>query len=180
MRILNAPIRFALVAAVALVAGGCRIDLTIDDKGGGSGDIAYHIQKAWELDGQKKNLESANVKVTSAAVDSDKLASFKIVFDDVTKLPTTQFFKSVVLTRAVENGVVKVTAKVSPANPIKLPESGVKYFGPDVTISVSVPGTIVDSNAKSTQGKTATWVFPINDLLSAKDLPLTLSYKQGS
>jgi hypothetical protein len=174
------PFRLAVVAAVALLAGGCRIELTLNDSGGGTGAIAYHIQKEWELEGQKKNLESASVKVTNASVDADKLASFTLAFDDITKLSTTQFFKSVTITRMVESGVVKLAAAITPINPVKLPDQGVNYFGPEVTISIIAPGDIVDSNATSTDGKTAKWVFPINDVLTAKNLPLKLSYKQGS
>jgi len=177
---IKACIRIALVAVAMLAVSGCRIDLNLDAKGGGTGVVAYRLQKEWQLPAQKKNLESADVKVTDAEIDKDRLATFKVSFGDVTKLGTTQMFKTLILTRTVQDGVVKLAGKVNAVNAVKLPDQGVDYFGPDVTITVTVPGDIVDSNAKSTAGKTATWVYPINDVLGAKDLPLTLSYKQGS
>jgi hypothetical protein len=168
----------ALLAVIALTASGCLIDLKLNDKSGGTGDITYHIQREWELASQKKNLESAMVQVTSAEVDKEKMARFKIAFDEITALGTTQFFRSLSVSRTVTDGVVALVGTVNPANPVTLPEAGVNYFGPDVTIAVTAPGEIVSTNAKSTDGKTVKWVYPINDLLSAKNLQLTLSYKQ--
>ena len=39
----------ALVAAVALTASGCRIELTLNDKGGGTGHLAYKVTISGEV-----------------------------------------------------------------------------------------------------------------------------------
>src|SRR5262249_7762892 len=86
------------VLSLTLALGGCLLDATIDAKGAGDMTVSYKLPKTGKIDDVKKQMESPNVKVTSAEVNDKGDAVFKLKFDDITKLSTAKFFKSTTTT----------------------------------------------------------------------------------
>src|SRR5207344_2487544 len=60
------------MCVLALTAGGCRFDTTLDATGGGTMKIAYRLGKDGALDRAKKSFESPNIKIGNATIDKDK------------------------------------------------------------------------------------------------------------
>ena len=167
----------ALLLALSLLAG-CLMDATIDDKGGGTMTIKYRLSSEAQFAGAKRRVQSAAVTLTNATVDAEKWATFNIKFDDVTKLSTIEYFDHTTFTLTPEaDGSKTLTAKFTKANPSKLPEEMVAYFGRQAVITIHLPGEVVKSNATKTEGKVVSWTYPLADFTSAPEINVTVTYK---
>lgn len=167
----------ALLLALSLLAG-CLMDATIDDKGGGTMTIKYRLSTEAQFAGAKRRVQSAQVTLTDSKVEPDKWATFHLKFDDVTKLSTIEYFDhTTFMLSSDEGGTKTLTAKFTNANPSKLPEEMVAYFGREATITIHLPGDVVKSNAMKTDGRTVTWTYPLADFTSAPEINVTVTYK---
>ncbi len=168
--------------ALSIVSSGCLLETTLDAKGGGVMTVTYRAKKDVKLEQEKKRMESAAVKVTSAETVGDSgQVRFKLAFADVTKLPTAPFFQGATVTRSdgSKKGTKVVTAKIVHPKPTKIGEAGVQYFGNEVKFVVTFPGEIVESNAKTKEGKTATWVYGMSEFHEMPEVLLTATYKEA-
>ena len=167
------------VLSLSLALGGCLLDTTIDAKGAGDMTVSYKLPKTGKIDDVKKQMESPNVKVTSAEVNDKGDAVFKLKFDDVTKLSTAKFFKSATTTVTEDKakGTKTITTKIVNKTPAKLPDKVLEFYGNKWELTVTFPGEIVDSNATTKAGNKATWTKTLQEFSSTPEFTLTATYK---
>jgi hypothetical protein len=175
MRRRLAPIALSVVP---LTLAGCLIRGTLDDKGGGTLTLKLRLTSDAQLVSRKLRLQSQAVKLTSATVDEDNWATFDLAFDDVTKLSTTEHFRNTTITLEDGPDGTKILA-VKAANPDPHPfsDEALAYFGKDVTIAMTLPGPIVQSNATSTTDRTATWTYPLRDFATARETIMKVTFR---
>ena len=127
--------------------------------------------------GRQRGAEPA----ASAEMIDDGQMRFKLSFADITKLPTARLFKDATVTRSdgTEKGTKVVTAKVVHPKPFEIPEATAKQLGNEVKFVVTFPGEIVESNARTTEGKTATWVYGLSEFHEMAEVPLTATYREA-
>jgi hypothetical protein len=180
---LKKALEYAVIVPLLVAISGCLIESTLDAKGGGVMTLTYGVVKPEELPSVKKKMESSAVKVLSAELEGSgdkRQAVFKLQFDDVTKLPTTQFFNNVRITRAdgSKPNTKVLTAKVKHDKPVKMPDGAADVFGKEVKVQVTLPGEVVESNATSSSGSTVTWTWGLSQFFEQTDLTLTATYKE--
>jgi len=149
-----------LCLAFCLLAG-CLLDATLNPAGGGTMTIRYRLTNQAQLESAKKRVQSPRVKLVSAEVDAAKWATFKIQFDDVEALSTIEFFENTTFSLAKDGRVRKLEVKFVNKNPSELPDEMAAYMGKTFTVSLHLPGKILDSNATKTEGNTATWSYEL-------------------
>jgi len=171
------PVRCAVLVAALCTLAGCLMDGTLDAHGGGTMTIKYRLTTAAQLDSAKRRLKSPAVELVSAQVDADKWATFQIKFDDVTKLTTTDFFSHVTFRLSAENDVHTLSAQYLNPSATGLPDEMVAYLGPEASIAIHFPGPVVDSNATTVDGNTATWKYKMKAFTSMQQIDVHASYK---
>jgi outer membrane murein-binding lipoprotein Lpp len=175
---------FASAAAVLslLCTSGCLIESNIDANGGAVVTLSYKLKKDAKLDDLKKQMESADVEVTEAKQADDGTATFKMKLKDITKLSTTKFFKRANIKRTVDaaKGTTTITTNLKNKKPTKISDAIKKFYGDEVKIVTTVPGEIAETNAKSKDGKTATWAYTMDEFFTAPEVSLNLTYKNPS
>lgn len=169
----------AVLMPLALLASGCLFESTLDPSGGGTIKARYKVAKDQTLEQQKKSFTSANMTVEKATLSADHVLDIEAAFKDVTKLSSSAIFKAVqvAVTSDAEAGTKTLLLKQVNRNPAKLPQSAIDYFGDDFTLSITLPGEIVKSNATSTKGNTATWKLTLTKLLADKEVPFEVTYR---
>jgi hypothetical protein len=161
------------------VLSGCLMEATIDQNGGGTMTVKYRLATAEQFAAAKQRLQSPQVTVVNAAIDADKWATFDIKFADVTQLSTAPFFEKTKITLADgEGGTKTLTVKYVNPSHAKLPADLIAYFGNTVTISLHLPGEVVQSNATKTTGTSAQWTYTLADFSGLPQLDLSVSYKR--
>jgi hypothetical protein len=167
----------ASLLAMSLLAG-CLMDATINDKGGGTMTIKYRLSSEAQFSGAKRRVQSRYVTLTDAKIEPDKWATFDLKFDDVTKLSTIEYFDHTTFALTPgPDGTKTLTATFTNANPSKLPEEMVAYFGREAVITIHLPGEVVKSNATKTDGRTVIWTYPLAEFTSAPTINVTVTYK---
>lgn len=182
---LKKPACYAIVFPLVVMISGCLVESTLDAKGGGVMTLTYPVAKQEDFAGLQKQLQSAAVKLTSSQfIDQGEKSQgvFKLQFDDVTKLSTTQFFSDLTVTRAdgEKKGTKVVTGKVKHTNPNKLPDKVVEVFGKETKIVVTLPGTVVDSNGKASGGNTVTWTWGVREFYEMPEVVMTVTYQEAA
>jgi len=169
----------APLLAALLLLSGCLFETTVDAKGGGTTHIRYRVQPNAKLEALKVQMQSPDVTIEKADLDQQGWATFDLKFADVTKLSTIGFFKQTTFKHedGPDKGTKTLSAVVHNVKPGKIADSLVEYYGREVTIEVTLPGEVVKTNATSHKGEKATWTIPLNDFLSAKEVPLSATYK---
>lgn len=176
---LRRVVPFATLLVAMLLTSGCLIETTLNANGAGTMKVSYRVGKDGTLETERKKMESEHVSVTNATIDEEKRVSFELKFEDTTKLSSAKFFDNVTFTLADDaEGARVLTARLVNKKPITLPEEQLDYFGETAKISVTLPGEIVKSNASATQGTTATWLVPMNDMLGEAEVPFTVTFKK--
>jgi hypothetical protein len=172
----------AVCAILMLAANGCLFDTTLNAKGGGEMTLQYRVSKDDTADKQRAALTSSNVTIVDFKFDDKtREVSAKVKFDDITKLSTAKFFQNVGVTKSPgkDKDTETIAVKIVNKHKMALPDSAIEYFGKDVTISTTVPGAVVASNATETKDKTVTWKFLLKEFVSLTEVPLTVTYKKG-
>jgi hypothetical protein len=173
-------LRCAVFAAAVSTLAGCLMDANLDPNGGGTMTVKYRLTTAAQLESAKTRLRSPKVELVSAQVDADKWATFQIKFDDVTKLSTTDFFSRVTFRVNDENGVRTLNAQYLNPGASELPDEMVAYLGPEVSVAIHFPGPVVDSNATSVDGNTATWKYQMKPFTGMHQIDVHASYKSSA
>lgn len=176
IRVVVLALSLLLVAALA----GCRFDTTVDAAGGATLTVRTRLLKNQTLDGVAKDMSSADVQVLSKEKDKDDWATITLKLKDVTKLSTAPFFANtaVTLQDGTDKGTKLLKAVVTIKQPTdKLPENVVEFYGKTVTVSATLPGEIVASNATTTAGKTATWTWDLRAFFATKQTPMEVTYR---
>ncbi len=171
-------VRSAALLSSLVALAGCLMDATIDAKGAGTLTIRYRLTTEAQFNSAKMRMKSPHVTLTSATVDADKWATFKMEFADVTKLSTIEQFRNTVFSLVDDEAATK-TLEVHFVNekPSTLPQEMVAYFGKEVDISLNLPGEVVKSNAVVTRGKTVTWTYPLNDFMNMPEVHLSATFR---
>ena len=172
---------FAALLLLAPVLTGCIVECQLRSDGSGRLRVQYHLDENATLGTVSQRLDGASVAVRSARVDKDGIATFKVLFADVSKLSTTQMFRNVTFTRAAgsQPGTTDWTAKLVQPKPIQLPEKLLKHYGNDLKVTVVFPGPVLATNATSHEGAKATWVLPLQTVTSSAETSFTATYKDA-
>jgi hypothetical protein len=171
----------AALLPLTLALGGCLFESTIDAKGGAEVKLHYRIAPNTKIEKVARDLESADVKLVSKSLDKDGWMDATVKTDDVTKLPTTAFFKAwtITLVDGKDKGTKKLTAHFVNKTPnVKVPQSGLDYYGNEIKIVVNLPGEIVSANAPGgAKGTAATWTYESEEFFKSKEQTIEVTYK---
>lgn len=173
-----------LAAAVPLVAilGGCQFDGTIDAKGGAEVKLHYRVDPNAKLDKVSSDLESKDVKLISKSMDKDHYVDATIQTANVTKLPTTAFFKAAAITLVdgPDKGTKTLTVRYLNKTPTgKIPPNALEYYGEQIKVGLKLPGDVVKTNATESKGSSATWTIETTKFFAAKENIFEVTYKVG-
>jgi hypothetical protein len=162
-----------------LVCSGCLVDVRLGAGGAGALALRYRLDERVTLGGAADRLAAPSVVVRSARIDRQGYGTFKLTFADVQALPTTAMFKNLSVTRAAgtEPGTTTVVAKYVQPKPIRLAPEQLQRFGNEMKVVVRLPGPIVASNAATGGGDVATWVVPLETLLSGSETVFSVTYR---
>ena len=171
----------SVVAALTLLmsASGCLIETNLDADGGGMVTATYQLKKGANVKDLKPQMQSPDVEVTDAKITDDSKGVFDLKVKDITKLSTAKFFNRSHITRTVdkEKGTTTVVAKVKNDKPKKVPDAIKKFYNDKVKIVTTAPGEITETNAKSKDGKTATWEYTMDEFFNVPEVEMKLTYK---
>jgi hypothetical protein len=175
--------RLSLLALLLVVPAltGCLVECQLRGDGSGRLRIQYRLDENATLGTVAQRLDGAAVSVRSGRIDRDGIATFKVLFDDVSKVSTTQMFRNVTFARAAgsQPGTIEWSAKLVQPKPIQLPEKLIKHYGNDLKVTIVFPGPIVTTNATSHEGAEATWVLPLQTVTAAPETSFTATYKDA-
>lgn len=176
--------RYAVVVAMGVLVSGCLYETTLDPSGGGTMSILLRGINRNNLEGLRNKMQSDAVKVLSAdfSGESDNgQALFKLQFDDVTKLPTADFFRNVSIKRSdgVEGSQV-LTAIVRNAKPGDLSDAQVERLGKEVKVVVTFAGDVIESNGTTSAPNTVTWTWGMKEFFRASEVMMTAAYKPSA
>lgn len=169
----------ASVLSLMILTSGCLVESKIDAKGGGTMHLKYRIAKNAKLDPIKAQMTSPDVTVEKSDIDDQGYVTFDLKFADITKIGSANFFKKTAIKHVdgPDKGTKTLSATITNTNPGKIPDNLLEFYGREVKVEVTLPGEVVKTNATTHKGATATWTIPMNDFLSAKEVPLTATYK---
>jgi LppM domain len=176
--------RYAVVAAMGTLLGGCLYETTLDANGGGVMSIVLRGTSRKGLEGIKNKMQNSAVKVLSAEFsgrDDNGEALFKLQFEDLTKLPTAEFFRNVSIKRSdgVEGSQV-LTAIVRNARPGDLSDAQIERLGRDVKVVVTFPGDVIESNGTASAPNAVTWTWGMKEFFRASEVMMTAAYKPSA
>ena len=169
-----------LVTALSVAVAGCLFDADSNEKGGGTMKVEMRAAPNTTLDKLKKAFEGPGVTITKATMDERQNAVVELKFDDLRQLGALKQFDSTkfALTEDAKEKTRTASATVKAAKPVTLPEDQIKYYGKDITVSVTLPGEIVKTDGKK-KGKTVSWTVPLNTVLSGKETSFSATYKHS-
>jgi hypothetical protein len=123
-------------------------------------------------------MKSSSVELVSAEVDADKWATYKLAFDDVTQLSSTELFENTTFAlRDGTGGVKTLSMRFSNKKPVRMTDELLSYFGGEMTVRIGLPGPVVESNAASVEGQTVVWKFPLEMLTSGPSIDLHATFR---
>jgi hypothetical protein len=172
----------AALFPLLVAASGCLFQGTVDAKGGAELKMHYRLDPNAKIDKVGADLQSKDVKLVSKSLDSEHYVDATLQMADVTKLPTTAFFKAttVKLADGSEKGTKTLTVKYMNPKPMdKIPSTLLDYYGKDVQVVLNLPGNVVKSNATEVKGSSATWTLDTNKFFAAKETLFEVTYKLG-
>lgn len=167
-----------IVAALTLALAGCLVESTLDAKGGGTMKLEMRTTPNSSLEKLKANFKGPGVEIKKATLDDKQHFAIELTYTDFRSLGALRQFDNTTFTLTDDEKAKTrtATAVTKYAKPMTLPEDQVKYFGSDVTVSVTVPGEVVKTNGKA-KGKTVKWEMPLNKLLGAAETTFSVTYK---
>ena len=153
--------RAALFVAVVGAVSGCVVEGKLDASGGAALTVRYRLVSVANFEPSKARMQSADVRLMSATMASDKTATFELATADVRKLSSAPSFATVTVALTDEPDGTRTLAVTIAGSTAVLPAPYVKYVGNDFRLAIEVPGEIVRSNGTSAAGRKATWVLPL-------------------
>ena len=178
MRIRALPVLLVALSAIALA--GCLVESTLDAKGGGTMTVKTRGAPNDTLDAVRARYQGPGVAIVKATMDDKKNITVDLTYTDFRKLGGTRQFESTTFT-LTEDAKAKTrtaTAVTKVAKPLKLPPDQITYFGKDVTIAITVPGEVVETNGKA-KGKTVRWTTPLETLFGDSASTFSVTYKHS-
>lgn len=176
MRTRSLPVLFAVTLALALT--GCLVESTLDAKGGGTLKMQVRGGPQETIEEVRSRFQGSGVELTKATMDDKKNISVALTYTDFRKLGGLRQFENTTFTLTDDAKAKTRTASAVTkfARPVKLPEDQLKYFGNEVTVSLTVPGEVVKTDGKA-KGKTVTWKMALDKLFSAPETTFSVTYK---
>lgn len=165
-----------LPVLLVLGLGGCELDGSLDAAGRGTMTIRYRLMNAAQLETAKKRLQSDRVTVVRAEVTPDKWATFTIEFPEVGALSTTEFFQKARFTLTEDGSRRRFEAQYANPDYERLPDELAAYFGNTMSMTLRVPGRIVESNAPRVSDNAATWTYDIQTFSEQPRVAFTATY----
>jgi LPXTG-motif cell wall-anchored protein len=188
--------RFVRWAAVlALLLPGClnyEQHTVISEDGSGTLSIHYSIAEnvlSWMSDGnlsftedkvrEQYSGEGVNIEslsISTEASDSSRHVHAELEFDDIEKLSKLRGFKGMEFRWLREGDQFRLTHKLGATN--SSGDASLDAFM--VRYSYEFPGDIIESNADSTYGRTAYWMFRLSELNADHVITASISATAGS
>lgn len=185
----------AVLILLPLLIAGCinyEQNTTLNEDGSGSMEIHYWISESvlsWFNSGALTFHEDSiraqyasdgitveDVRVESRESDSTRHVHVSLQFDDITKLSRSQGFKDMEM-KWMREGDVYRFVQTLPATSTS--EDGMlDEF--TFTYRYDFPGDIRESNADSSDGSNAVWVFKLSELDSARKMEAVIVASSGS
>lgn len=176
--------RYAVVMAMITLVGGCLYEATLDANGGGVMSITLQGTNRKDLEALRNKMQSRTVKILSADASGDGTASqvvFKIQFEDITKLSTTEFFRNVSIKRTDGfNGSQVLTGTVRNLKPADLADAALERLGREMKVVVTFPGDVIESNGTTSAPNTVTWTWVTKEFFKQREVTMTAAYKPGA
>lgn len=171
----------AAIVLTLLGTSGCLIESNIDANGGATLTVTQRLKENAKLKDSTRQMKSNAVEVTDAKKEGDK-GIFHLKVKDITKLSTAKYFERAHVTRTVdaEKKTTTISTKFKNEKPKKVPDVIKEFYGNQVKIVATVPGEIIETNAKSKDGKTATWVFTMDEFYAVPEVDMTVTFKNPS
>jgi hypothetical protein len=172
------PLSLLALLLLGPALSGCILECRLRADGSGKLMLQYHVDEKATVASVAQRLDSPSVVVRSGRIDRQGIGTFKLEFEDASKLSTTQMLKNVSVSHApgAQSGTTGWTAKLVQPKPFPLPEKAQEHFGKDMTVTITFPGAVVATNATSHDGATAKWVIPLNTLTSSPETVFTVTY----
>lgn len=170
----------AALLPLAMLAASCRFEGTVDATGGAAVKLHYRVAPNTTIEKATKDLESKDVQLVSKSLDKDGWLDATVKTADVAKLSTATYFRpwKIALVDGKDKGTKSLKATYQNKAPnVKIPQSGIDYYGDEITIVLNLPGEIVKSNAKDSKGTAATWTYKTVDFFKSKETTLEVTYK---
>jgi hypothetical protein len=163
-------------------ASGCLIDARLYADASGKLTIRYRLDGHATLAAVAERLASPSVTVRSGRIDEQGYGTFKLVLADAQTLSSVAMFKNVSVRQSpgANPGTTAFVATFAPAKPIQLTEELRQRFGNEFKLVVTFPGAVVESNATTRDGATATWIVPLQTLLSDSQTSFSATYRKSS
>lgn len=168
----------ALCLLCPVVLPGCLVSGELTATGAGTLTVRTRLTSPNQLDSTGQKMKSSSVQLVSAEVDADKWATYKLAFDDVAQLSTTELFENTTFAlRDGKGGVKTLSVRFSNKKPVRMTDELLNYFGGEMTVRIGLPGPVVESNAASVEGQTVVWKFPLELLTSGPSIDLQATFR---
>jgi hypothetical protein len=162
-----------LAVVIALTTSACSIDLTLRPDGSCKLRMVYPLVAPTTVAVEKRRFISPYVRVSSLELRDGRTAVVRAVVSDVTKLPTTQFFQSLSVHRAAENGDERITATFFNAMPREVTDEG----QPGPRIDATLPGPVREANRNAVvTGDHVRWRFSLSEFVRHPRVDLSVRY----
>jgi hypothetical protein len=183
------------------MSGCLTIDAKLEQTGAGTATLVLHNLRGNPARDSSAILEGPHVTVEDVKLDGPK-ATYKLEFDDVTKLNTSRFFRGVSTSLTHGEGTTTLVSKVVGGGEAgaksktaakdekekalakdakkKAEAAGSEKKGKELecTVTLTLPGEIVETNAEEKDGNTATWKISQDEIKGIKGKEFKVTYKQ--
>lgn len=176
----QAPVRrhagaaWLLACFLAVFASGClTLKSTVRPDGSSTLDMRYQVDEDTTVAVEKARFTSPHFTVQEVTVDAKKKEAHVIgTLDDVAKLQTVPFFRSVAVTEARDGALEKLTLVVTKEKTLELPKG---QPGPEITLTL--PGPVGDATPKAeVKDGTVTWKLALDEFAREKTTTLTVAW----
>lgn len=167
---------FIAGTGILLLAAGCfDVEVKLDRSGGGTMALSYPAPKTARLAAQRSRFSSPAVRVTDIGIE-EGLLKVAVAFDDVTRLSEAPAFSHLKVRRErTANGLEKITVDIIN----KRGKPTIKGGRPG-SITLAVPGAIMDTNGKPLDNERVRWKIPLKDYFGKPRVTLLVTYSAGS
>lgn len=167
----------ALLILSLSLAGCFKLEGILNATGGGSLTLSYSVGEDTSVAAVRKQVEGPDVKVENVEI-ANKRATVRLSFANVSKLGSTPIFKDLKVTWDKDDkGNGTFVGRYLSAKPQELNDQILDKLGREVTIDLTFPGDVVDSNARTVTGNKASWVLPTKDFAGPSGITLKATFK---
>lgn len=155
---------FVILAASMSVTACLKVDVTFDEKGGGTMTLAVSDLDSAGHERIVKQLVSPAVKLTSSAY-KDKVGTYVLAFEDAKKLRTAPLLSQLRVQHSGLDGshrTVSMTLPRREKGPVDKPEKVQQHITIDLT--VAVPGKVAETNGTAVSESSSNWKIRVKDM----------------